>query len=475
MPPCEVGPALFFSLLIITLLVRAGIHAQAQEGRLFAPLAFTKTYAMAAAAGLAITLVPVLMGYLIRGRIPREAANPLNPRADRALSAAAAAVLRFPKTTLAGGAAGPGGDHVSAAAHRQRVHAAARRGRPALHAHALPGLSAGKGASCCSRRPADQAQCPRWRASSARRAAPRPPPTRRRWKCSRPPSSSSRAAQWRAGMTPDRLVQELDRTVQVPGLSQHLGAADPQSHRHAGDRHQESGRRQGVRQHLAARSSGSRRPSSARSGTLPGVSSAFAERLTGGRYIDVQIDRAAAARYGLNIADVQSVVSAAIGGDDIGETVEGLQRFPISLRYPRELRDTVAEAARPAGADRARRADPPRRVAAIRISRRSADAQERERAALAAGSTSTCAAAHLSTAVARHAAGSGARGQAAAGLCSVLVGPVRIPGARGRRLKVVVPATLLIIFMLLYLTFRRLDEALLIMVTLPFALVGGFG
>ena len=147
--------------------------------------------------------------------------------------------------------------------------------------------------------------------------------------------------QWRPGMTPDKLVEELDRSGQGPRPDQRLGAADPQPHRHARHRHQEPDRGEGVR-----RQPGRTRPRRPReiegvAKAVPGVSSALAERLTGGRYIDVDIDRAAAARYGLNIADVQAIVSGAIGGEDVGQTVEGLARYPINVRYPREVRDSL--------------------------------------------------------------------------------------------------------------------------------------
>ena len=141
----------------------------------------------------------------------------------------------------------------------------------------------------------------------------------------------------------EKLIEELDQTTADSRARQRLGAADPQSHRHARDRHQELRSASRSRARIPSSSIGWRRKSSKRCGSVPGVTSALAERLTGGRYIEVNIDRDAAARYGLNIEDVQSVITAAIGGETIGETVEGLQRFPISVRYPRELRDSIAD------------------------------------------------------------------------------------------------------------------------------------
>ena len=148
----EVGPALFFSLLVITLSFLPVFTLEAQEGRLFAPLAFTKTYAMAAAAGLSVTLVPVLMGYLIRGRIPKETANPVNRFLIAVYRPALEAVLRFPKRDAAGGGAGARSDPRSADAAGRRVHAAAGRGRPALHAVGAAGACrCRRRPSCCSR------------------------------------------------------------------------------------------------------------------------------------------------------------------------------------------------------------------------------------------------------------------------------------------------------------------------------------
>ena len=205
---------------------------------------------------------------------------------------------------------------------------------------------------------------------------------------------------------------------------------------------------------------------------VPGVSSALAERLSGGRYIDVKIDRDAAARYGLNIADVQGVVSAAIGGDNIGETVEGLQRFPINVRYPREMRDSVEKIRKlPMLTERGaqiRLGD----VAAIRIADGPPMLQERERAALRLGLRRHARTRPRLRGDARCSERSRAKSRCRAGYSIAWSGQFEYLERAAERLKVVVPATLAIIFVLLYLTFRRIDEALLIMATLPFALVG---
>jgi Cu(I)/Ag(I) efflux system membrane protein CusA/SilA len=278
--------------------------------------------------------------------------------------------------------------------------------------------------------------------------------------------------EWRAGMTPEKLVEELDRTVKVPGLSNiwvppirnridmlATGIKSPVGVKVAGTDLAELDRiTRGVENAVKK---------------VPGVTSAFAERLSGGRYIDVKIDRDAAARYGLNIADVQSIVSAAIGGDNIGETVEGLQRFPINVRYPREVRDSVEKLRELSvlterGAQ-LRLGD----VTSIRI----VDGPpmlKSENARLSGwvyidilGRDLSSAVRDMQQVVAKEVA-------LPAGYSISWSGQFEYFERALAKLKIVVPFTLLIIFVLLYLTFRRFDEALLIMATLPFALVGGF-
>jgi Cu(I)/Ag(I) efflux system membrane protein CusA/SilA len=278
--------------------------------------------------------------------------------------------------------------------------------------------------------------------------------------------------QWRPGMTPEKLVQELDRTVQVPGLSNiwvppirnridmlATGIKSPVGVKVAGTDLQ-------VVDHIAAEVQRVVQ-------RVPGVTSAFAERLSGGRYIDVKIDRDQAGRYGLNIADVQSIVSAAIGGDNIGETVEGLQRFPINLRYPRELRDSIENIRNlPVLTDRGaqiRLGD----VAAISISD-GPPMLKSENARLSGWVYIDLQGRDLSSAVRDMQQAVAKEVRLPAGYSLSWSGQFEFLERATTKLRIVVPATLLIIFVLLYLTFRRFDEALLIMVALPFALVGGF-
>ncbi len=467
----EVGPALFFSLLIITLSFIPVFTLQAQEGRLFAPLAYTKTYAMAAAAGLAVTLIPVLMGYLIRGRIPEETANPLNRLLIALYRPCLNAVLRSPKLTL-------GVATVLLFASLWPLKHIGAEFMPRLDEGdllymptALPGLSAGKASELLQQTDRLIKTVPEvhsvygkaGRSDSATDPAP--------LEMFETTIQFKPRSQWRPGMTPDKLVEELDRTVRVPGLSNiwvppirnridmlATGIKSPVGVKVAGPDLATIDRLTGQIEAAVK--------------TVPGVSSALAERLTGGRYIDVDIQRGDAARYGLNIADVQDVIAGAVGGMEIGQTVEGLQRYSINLRYPRELRDSVeALRALPIVTPRGQRlvlSD----VARVDISD-GPPMLRSENARLAGfvyvdirGRDLRGAVLEMQRAVAEQVA-------LPPGYSVSWSGQFEFLERAAAQLQLVVPFTLLIIFVLLYLTFRRFDEALLIMATLPFALVGG--
>jgi len=467
----QVGPALFVSLLIITFSFIPVFTLEAQEGRLFSPLAYTKTYAMAAAAGLAVTLVPVLMGYLIRGRIPAEERNPLNRFLIAAYEPLLAAALRHPKAVLAG----------ASALLLVTVLPAARLGGeflPPLYEgdllympSALPGLSAGKAAELLQQtdrliRTVPEVARVFGKAGRAETATDPAPLEMFETTIQLKPRS-----EWRPGMTPDKLVEELDRIVRVPGLSNiwvppirnridmlATGIKSPVGVKVAGTDLKEIDRIASEIERAVK--------------DVPGVSSALAERLTGGRYIDVDIDRDAAARYALNVADVQSVVAAAIGGENIGETVEGLQRFPINVRYPRELRDSVEKLRElPVVTERGaqiRLAD----VAAVKI----ADGPpmlKSENARLAGWVYVDIRGRDLRSAVLDMQRAVAEKVKIAPAISVSWSGQFEYLERATARLKVVVPATLVIIFVLLYLLFRRAAEALLIMLLLPFSLIGG--
>ena len=467
----EVGPALFFSLLIITLSFIPVFTLEAQEGRLFAPLAFTKTYSMAAAAGLAVTLVPVLMGYLIRGRIPDERANPLNRWLIALYRPLLNAVLGAPKTTLAVAAV------LLLLSLWPLQHIGAEfmpkldEGDLLYMPSALPGLSAGKAAELLQQtdrliKTVPEVASVYGKAGRAETATDPAPMEMFETTIQFKPKS-----EWRAGMTPDKLVDELDRIVQVPGVANiwvppirnridmlATGIKSPVGVKVAGT-------------DLAVIDRLTGEIEKALKG-VPGVSSALAERLTGGRYVDVTINRDAAARFGMNIADVQSVITSAVGGDNIGETVEGLQRFPINLRYPRETRDSLSRLrALPIVTEKGARlvlSD----VADIRITD-GPPMLRSENARLSGWVYVDIRGRDLKSAVQDMQRVVAQQVVLPVGYAVSWSGQFEFLERATARLKVVLPFTLLIIFVLLYLTFKRFDEALLIMATLPFALVGG--
>ena len=468
----QVGPALFTSLLVITFSFVPVFTLQAQEGRLFAPLAFTKTYSMAAAAGLAVTLIPVLMGYLIRGQIPKEHGNPINRALVGVYRPLLRTALAHPRAVLAVALL------VLLATAYPATHIGAEfmppldEGDVLYMPSALPGISPGKVTQLLQQTDRLIKTVPEvasvfgkvGRAETATDPAP--------LEMFETTIQFKPRSEWRAGMTPEKLVQELDRVVQVPGLTNiwvppirnridmlATGIKSPIGVKIAGADLQ-------VIDGLARQVEAAVR-------NVPGVTSAFAERLTGGRYVEVNIDRERAARYGLNISDVQSIVAAPIGGEEIGETVEGLQRFPISVRYPRELRDSLQGLRDlPILTDRGaqiRLGD----VAEIRI----ADGPsmiKSENARLSGWVYVDLHGRPMSTAV-REMQQAVARGvRLPSGYSISWSGQFEYLARATERLKLVVPATLGIIFVLLYLTFRRFSDAALIMATLPFALVGGY-
>jgi len=468
----EVGPALFFSLLVIALSFVPVFALEAQEGKLFSPLAFTKTYAMAAAAGLSVTLVPVLMGYFIRGRIPHEASNPLNRFLVAVYRPALEAVLRFPKATLIVAAVLLGLTAIPALRLGGEFMPALDEGDLLYMPSALPGLSASKASQLLQQTDRLIKTIPEvervfgkaGRADTATDPAP--------LEMFETTIQFKPRDQWRAGMTPDKLVEELDRVVKVPGLSNvwvppirnridmlATGIKSPVGIKVAGadlaiiDKLT-------MQIEVAMRS-------------VPGVSSALAERLTGGRYIDVDVDRLAAARYGLSVADVQAVVSTAIGGDNVGEVIQGRERYPINVRYPREIRDSL-ERLRQLPFVTERGAQLLLQDVA-RISVEDGPPMLRsENARLSGwvyvdvrGRDLRSVVNDMQAAVARQVA-------MPAGYAVSWSGQFEYLERATERLKLVVPVMLAVIFVLLYLLFRSFADAALVMAAVPFSLVGGF-
>ena len=467
----EVGPALFFSLLVITLSFIPVFTLEAQEGRLFGPLAFTKTYAMAAAAGLSVTLIPVLMGYWIRGKLPDETRNPLNRWLINIYRPMLDAVLRRPKLTMG----------VAALVFFTAWFPASQLGGEFLPPldegdllympSALPGMSAQKASELLQQTDRMIKTIPEvasvfgkaGRAESATDPAP--------LEMFETAIQFKPRDQWRPGMTPEKLIEELDRTVKVPGIA---NIWIPPI------RNRIDMLATGVKSQIGVKIAGVNLAAIDRvaqevekiAKDVPGVSSALAERLTGGRYVDIDIDRVGAARYGLNIADVQSVVSGLIGGETVGETVEGLARYPINVRYPREWRDTVQRLEQlpiftPLGSQITLGT-----VARITVTD-GPPMLKSENARPSGWVYIDVRGRDLASTVEdlRNAVAKGVKLDP--GMSLAYSGQFEFLERANARLKLVVPATLLIIFVLLYLTFSRFDEALLIMATLPFALTGG--
>jgi Cu(I)/Ag(I) efflux system membrane protein CusA/SilA len=468
----EVGPALFFSLVVITLSFVPVFTLEAQEGKLFGPLAFTKTYSMAAAAALSVTLIPVLMFYFIRGRIPDERSNPLNRALIAIYRPLLDAVLRHPKTTLGLAALFIVLTIVPVTQLGSEFMPPLVEGDLLYMPSALPGLSADKASQLLQQTDKILMRFPEVERVFGKmgRAETATDPaglemfeTTIRFK----PQS-----QWPNGKTQDQLIDEMNAALTIPGLSNlwvqpirnridmlSTGIKSPVGIKIAGPDLKVI-ERIGVQVEATVKA-------------VPGTRSAYAERVRGGRYVEVRIDRVRAARFGLSLADVQQVVALAIGGENVGETVEGLQRFPINLRYPRELRDSVdklevlpivtaagATTTLGAVADLVVTDGPPQLRSEnarlngwvyVDISGRDlggyvAEAQKlvSQRVSLPPGYTITWS------------------------------GQFEYLERAAKKLQLVVPFTLVIIFILLYLTFRSFASAALIMGTLPFALVGGF-
>ena len=467
----EVGPALFFSLLIITFSFLPIFALEGQEGRLFSPLVFTKTYAMAVAALLSVTLIPVLMGYFIRGKIPSEDKTPVSRFLIKVYEPALSWSLKRPKMILAlallvfASSAWPlarlGGEFMPQMDEGDLLYMP----------NALPGLSPAKAAALLQQtnrliKSVPEVETVFGKVGRADTATDPAPLTMFETTIHFKPR-----AQWRAGMTPSALIEELDKAVRVPGLANFwippirnriemlsTGIKSPIGIKVSGDDLEVI---DAVAQKIERTAK-----------QVDGVRSALAERLTGGSYIDVKIDRIAAGRYGLNISDVQSVVSSAIGGRTIGEIVEGPARYPISLRYPRAVRGSledlrnlpiltpslqqitlgmVAEIAITSGPPMLR-SENGRSASWVYI-----DTRDRDLVSVVADLQAT-----ISKTVALP-----------AGVSIAYSGQFEYLERGVKRLMVVVPATLVIIFILLYVIFGRFDEALLIMGTLPFALTGG--
>ncbi|MGE6163488.1 efflux RND transporter permease subunit, partial [Aeromonas salmonicida] len=467
----EVGPAIFFSLLIITMSFLPVFALEAQEGRMFHPLAYTKTYAMAAAAALAITLVPVMMGYFIRGKVLAEQANPLNRGLSQAYIPLLKAVLARPKTTLAIAAV------VTVAGFWPLKYLGSEFIPPLDEGDIMympttaANISVGKAREILQQtdkliRTVPEVQNVFGKAGRAETATDPADLVMMETSIQLKPRD-----QWRPGMTPEKLKEELDSLIRFPGLTNAwvppiktridmlaTGIKTPVGIKIAGPDLKVI---QQVGQQLEQIV-----------GKVEGAASVYAERVAGGRYVKVDIDRLKAARYGLNIADVQAVLATAVGGMEVGQTIEGRERYPINLRYPQSYRDSVASLellplVTPNGA-RIALAD----VARVYISDE-APMLRSENARLNGWVYVDIRGRDIGTFVDEAKAEVSKQLVLPAGYALTWSGQYEYMERAKARLAYVVPLTVAIIVLLLYLAFRRFQEVLLILTTLPLAVVGG--
>ena len=473
----EVGPALFFSLLIITVSFLPVFTLEAQEGRLFAPLAFTKTFAMAGAALLSVTLVPVLMMLFIRGKIMPESKNPLNRFLIWSYRPVIAAVLRRKKTTIA----------VALLAILLTLYPASRLGSefmPTLNEgtllfmpSSLPGMSVTKAAELMQTQNKIIKTFPEvtsvyGKAGRAQTATDPAPLEMFETIINLKPED-----EWRPGMTTDKLIAEMDKALQFPGVANAwtmpiknrldmlaTGIRTPIGIKVFGKNLNEMERLAKDIEAVVKK--------------VPGTTSAYAERITGGFYLNIEPDRLALARYGLTMGEVQDVIATALGGENVTTTIEGLERFGVAVRYPRELRSTPEQIARevliptPMSGDGGGAMIPLGQLAKIEISK-GAPAIRTENALLSA---------YIYVDIRERDIGGYVRDAQQAvqqqvkfppGYYATWSGQFEYMERATAKMKIVIPITLLIIFLLLYLNFKRVTESLIVMLSVPFALVGG--
>jgi len=466
----EVGPALFFSLMIITISFLPVFALEAQEGRLFSPLAFTKTWSMAAAAVLAVTLVPVLMGLCVRGRVRDEKANPINRVLLAVYRPILTAVLHWPRLTVAAAvllcavslwpASQLGSEFMPPLDEGDLMY------MPTSH----PGLSIGKARELLQQTDRLIMTVPEvmtvfGKAGRAETATDPAPLTMIETFIQLKPRD-----QWRPGVTPESLRQELDQLVQIPGLSNAwvmpiktridmlaTGIRTPVGIKIAGPDLSEIQRIGESLERVI--------------GTLPGTSSVYAERVAGGRYLTIDIDRLAAARHGLNIADIQQVIATAIGGVNVTETVEGIERYPVNLRYPESLRNTPEQIALLPVVTAQGHHIPLGDLARIAIEDGPPGIKS-ENARINGWVFIDIDGVDLGQYVALARQAVAEQIDLPPGYSIRWSGQYEYMLRVNDRLSVLIPLTLLIIALLLYLNFRRMTEVLLLLGTLPFAVIG---
>ena len=468
----EVGPALFFSLLIITVSFLPVFSLEGQEGRLFSPLAYTKTFSMAGAAFLSVTLVPVLMMLFIRGKIMPEAKNPVNRFLIWVYRPIITGVMRWKKTTIV----------IALLALAASIYPASRLGSefmPTLNEGtllympaSLPGMSITKAAELLQTQDKIIKSFPEvasvYGKAGRANTATDPAPT----EMFETVINLKPEKEWRAGMTTDKLIAELDKAMQFPGVSNAWTMP--------------------IKARIDMLSTGIRTPIGikvfgkdlnemerlakeieAAVKDVPGTSSAFAERITGGFYINIEPDRTQLARYGLSVGELQDVIGSALGGEMVTTTVEGRERYGVTVRYPRELRSDPQQIAREVLVPTMGNGMIPLgQVAKVEVAKGTPGIRT-ENALLSAYIYVDTRDGDLGGYVARAKKAVSEKITFPPGYYITWSGQFENMERAIEKMKVVVPVTLLVIFLLLYLNFRRLTETLIVMLSVPFALVGG--
>ena len=468
----EVGPALFFSLLIITVSFLPVFTLESQEGRLFSPLAYTKTFSMAGAALLSVTLVPVLMMLFIRGKIMPEAKNPVNRLLIWLYRPVIAAVMRWKKLTIAIAIGVMGISIWPASKLGSEFMPTLNEGTLLYMPSSLPGMSITKAAQLLQTQDKIIKSFPEVASvyGKAGRAATAtdPAPT----EMFETVINLKPQEEWRPGMTTDKLIAEMDKALQFPGVSNawtmpikaridmlSTGIRTPIGIK-------VFGKDLGEMEKLATQIEKAVK-------TVPGTTSAFAERITGGYYLNIEPDREKIARYGLGVGDVLDVVGTALGGEMVTTTVEGRERFGVAVRYPRELRADPQSIGRetlvptPDGA-----MIPLGQLAKIEIAK-GAPGIRTENALLSAYIFVDIRDRDIGGYVADAKKAVAEQVKFPPGYYATWSGQFEYMERAVEKMKIVIPITLLSIFLLLFLNFRRLTETLIVMLSVPFALVGG--
>jgi Cu(I)/Ag(I) efflux system membrane protein CusA/SilA len=468
----EVGPALFFSLLIITVSFLPVFTLESQEGRLFSPLAYTKTFAMAGAALLSVTLVPVLMMLFIRGRIMPEARNPVNRFLIWIYRPIIAAVMRWKKLTVATSIIVLGVSFYPASQLGSEFMPTLNEGTLLYMPASLPGMSITKAAELMQTQNKIIKSFPEvvsvyGKAGRANTATDPAPTEMFETVINLKPES-----EWRTGMTIDKLIAELDQALQFPGVSNawtmpikaridmlSTGIRTPIGIK-------VFGKDLGEMERLA-------REIETVVKQVPGTTSAFAERITGGFYLNIEPDRAQLARYGLGVGELQDVIGTALGGEMVTTTVEGRERFGVTVRYPRELRADPQQIAREVLVPTMDGAMVPLgQVARVEVAK-GAPGIRTENALLSAYIFVDIRDRDIGSYVADARKAVNEQVKFPPGYYATWSGQFESMERAVQKMKVVIPVTLLIIFLLLYLNFKRLTETLIVMLSVPFALVGG--